>query len=93
MSTIKRTVTTSTINCAQLDSNLQPIQAEPLVLIGDFSDRDKAQKALNKKALGFVVTSVDIEETVYALDLEVFMEHATIVEPSVKEESEEQPSA
>lgn len=89
MALIKRTVTESTIHRAKLDENLQPIQADPIVLQGDFSDRTKAQKALNKKELGFIVTSVDTKDTVYALDLDVFMQHATIVEPTEQTDSAE----
>lgn len=90
-SQIKRSVVTSTIHVATVDENLQVVQAEPLVVTGDYSDKKKAQSLVNKKASGFTVTSVTTEKATYALDTKTFMELATIVpdEPESENDSQE----
>lgn len=85
---IKRSIVTSTIHFVKLNEALEVVKQEPIVVEGDFSDLEKAQRHLNSKELGSTVTSVDTEKSVYAISKEDFMKHAQLLSDEEAAEDE-----
>lgn len=83
---ISRTFETHTINVATVEligGEIKTVPCEPIVVFNQSINNDKAIKLAQKnfgKKQQYVVTGIETEQITYALDLDKFLEMATIVE-------------